>query len=79
MWLLISKKADCYLLDEELALYRRGRNGSISNHRIATMIKWHYLLFSEAEEKKPLVASILTMRNLIFGFYKKIRYVSTIE
>ena len=28
MWLKISKKADCFLLQEELGLYRKGRKGS---------------------------------------------------
>ena len=75
MWLKICRKADCYLLNEELALYRRGRTGSISNHRIATMIRWHYLLFRKAERQCVLVALFNTARNLIFGFYKKIHYV----
>ena len=43
MWLKICKKADCYLLDEELAMYRK-RSGSISNHSYWKLIKWHYKL-----------------------------------
>ena len=31
MWLKVCKKADCYLLSEDLAMYRK-RSGSISNH-----------------------------------------------
>ncbi|MBQ0010473.1 MAG: glycosyltransferase family 2 protein, partial [Ruminococcus sp.] len=51
MWLKVCRKAPCYLLDEELASYRRGRTGSISSHRIGTMIGWHYRLFREAEKR----------------------------
>ena len=40
MWLKACKKADCYLLNEELAMYRK-RTGSISNHSYKTLIKWH--------------------------------------
>lgn len=75
MWLKVCKKADCYLLDEELALYRRGRTGSISTHSIRKLIGWHYKLHKEAEGQKSLIALFNTGRNLIFGFYKKKRYV----
>lgn len=75
MWLKVCQKADCYLLEEELALYRRGRAGSVSTHSIKTMIGWHYKLYKEAEGENPIVAVFNTGRNLVFGFYKKKRYV----
>lgn len=75
MWLKVCKKADCYLLDEKLALYRRGRTGSISTHSIKKLIGWHYKLHKEAEGQNSLVALFNTGRNLVFGFYKKKRYV----
>lgn len=75
MWLKVCKKADCYLLDEELALYRRGRQGSISSHSIKKLIGWHYKLHKEAEACGTLLALFNTGRNLLFGFYKKSRYV----
>ena len=75
MWLKVCHKANCYLLNEELALYRRGRVGSISTHSIKTMIGWHYKLYRYAEDQNPIFAIINTCRNLLFGFYKKIRYV----
>ena len=75
MWLKVCQKANCYLLNEELALYRRGRIGSISSHSIKKMIGWHYKLYREAEAQNPIFAMINTCRNLLFGFYKRIRYV----
>lgn len=75
MWLKICRKSDCHLLDEVLAKYRRGRNGSVSSHSIKTMIRWHYKLFHEAEGQNVFLAVINTCRNLIFGFYKKKKYV----
>ena len=75
MWLEVCKKADCHLLDEELAIYRRGRVGSVSSHGIKTMIGWHYILFREAEKKSTIVSIANTARNMMFGFYKKIKYV----
>lgn len=75
MWLKVCRTADCYLLDEELALYRRGRAGSVSTHSIKTMIGWHYKLYREAEGQNAIIAAFNTGRNLVFGFYKKKHYV----
>lgn len=74
MWLQICKKADCYLLGEELAQYRKGRSGSISTHNYRALIKWHYRLFREAEEENVPTACLHTCGNLFFGTWKKIRY-----
>ena len=75
MWLKVCCKADCYLLDECLGQYRKGRLGSVSTHSIKTMIGWHYKLYREAEGMKKVSSLINTGRNLIFGFYKKQKYV----
>ncbi len=75
MWLKVCKKADCYLLPEILAKYRRGRSGSISTHGISTMIKWHYKLFREAEKMDVMASLWHTGVNLLCGFYKKMKYV----
>ncbi len=77
MWLKVCKKADCYLLPEVLAKYRRGRAGSVSTHGITTMIGWHYKLWHEAEKRNAFASLWLTVVNLIFGFYKKLKYVKT--
>lgn len=74
MWLKACKKANCYLLDETLAKYRK-RSGSISNHGYIKLIKWHYKLYREADNKNPVSSFLLTVRNLFFGFIKKIKYV----
>lgn len=75
MWLKVCRKADCYLLDEVLGQYRKGRIGSISTHSIKTMIGWHYKLYHEAEGMGNFESMFNTGRNLVFGFYKKKRYV----
>lgn len=74
MWLKICKKADCYLLDEELAMYRK-RSGSISNHSYWKLIKWHYKLYREAEHQNVVSSIFNTCRNMVFGIYKKIKYI----
>lgn len=75
MWLKVCQRADCHLLPEVLAKYRRGRSGSISTHSISTMIKWHYRLWSDAEKKNVVSSLWYTALNLLCGFYKKLRYV----
>ena len=75
MWLKAIKKADCFLLDEPLAVYRRGRSGSVSTHGVTKLIGWHYKLFREAEGESALTAAFHTAGNLIFGLFKKLFYV----
>lgn len=75
LWLKVIQKADCYLLDECLARYTRGRSGSITTHGYGALIKWHYFLFRHAEERSALVSFLLMFGNLIFGVLKKLMYI----
>lgn len=77
MWLKVIKKADCYLLDECLASYRK-RSGSISRHGKLSLIKWHYRLYREAEGMNPVRSAWITFRNLGFGVWKKVKYVGKV-
>ena len=74
MWLKVCNIVDCYLLNEYLAMYRK-RTGSISNHSYKTLIKWHYKLYKDAEKQNIVCSIFNTFRNIIFGLYKKKRYV----
>ena len=78
MWLKVAQKTDCYLLDECLARYRRGRTGSVSTHGYATMIRWHYKLWHEAMEMNAVASLFWTGMNLVCGIYKKMHYVKHI-
>ena len=77
IWLKVCAKVDCYLLDQCLAFYRRGRSGSISSHGYSSLIKWHYKLFHEAEGMNCVSSLLMTSVNLVCGAYKKIKYVRT--
>ena len=79
MWLKICKTTRCYLLDEVLAEYRHGRNGSISTHGYKELIKWHYRLFRFAEKENCIFSLINTVRNMAFGIYKKKIYVNEVK
>lgn len=75
MWLKVCRKSDCYLLDEVLAEYRRGRTGSISTHNYISLIKWHYKMYQDVEKETVFLSLLNTGRNLVFGVYKKKKYV----
>lgn len=74
MWLQVIRKADCYLLPENLAQYRR-RTGSITPPSIEKKIKWHYILFRQGAHMNAFAAAFWTGMNMIGNSYKKIRYV----
>ncbi len=76
IWLRAVEKADCYFMDECLARYRL-RSGSISRHSKFKLIKHHYLLYRNGEHKSPFISSVLTVRNLFWGVYKKFVYVKS--
>jgi glycosyltransferase involved in cell wall biosynthesis len=74
MWLKVVRHADCYLLKECLAKYRR-RSNSITPSSIWKRIWAHYPLFRVAEEMNPLSAIFLVIMNVFGNAYKKMRYV----
>lgn len=78
LWLKVIQKEDCYLLKENLALYRR-RKGSITPPDIKTKIKWHYTLFRLAERMNPIAASFWMCINILGNSYKKLFYVKRIK
>lgn len=78
MWLRISRKADCYLLDDVLAGYRK-RKGSISNHGYLELVKWHYKMFCNAEGMNVPLSVYHTVQNVVFGIYKKLFYIRQVE
>lgn len=74
MWLQAIQKADCYLLPENLAQYRR-RTGSITPTSIWEKIGWHYILFRQGVGKSPFASTFWMIMNIIGNSYKKIVYV----
>ena len=78
MWLKVIKKADCYLLKENLALYRR-RKGSITPPSLKDRILWHYRLFRDAEQMNPLSSVFWMCMNVIGNGYKKLFFVKRVK
>lgn len=78
LWLKVIKKAPCYILDQNLAMYRR-RKGSITPPGIWKRIWAHYPLFRYAEEMNPVKATFWTIMNVFGNAYKKAFYVNKIS
>lgn len=74
MWLKAIKNSDCYLLEQNLARYRK-RNGSISNTGYSKLIKYHYLLWKNGEKCSSVIATVRTIENVFCGVWKKLAYV----
>lgn len=74
LWLKVIRKADCFLLKENLARYRL-RRGSITPPGILARILWHYPLFREAEQMNPLCATFWMLANVPGQLCKKLFYI----
>ena len=71
--LQLCKKANCYLLPENLAKYRI-RKKSISHDKLSKKLKSHYDLFHYCDEKNAFVALWYACWNMFYGILKKKRY-----
>lgn len=68
--LKLCKKANCYLLKENLAKYRI-RKKSISHDKLSKKLKSHYDLFHLCDEKNAVVALWYACWNMFYGILKK--------
>ncbi|MCI8661629.1 MAG: glycosyltransferase family 2 protein [Lachnospiraceae bacterium] len=75
--LQLCKKANCYLLKENLAKYRV-RKKSISHDKLSKKLRSHYDLFHMCDEKNAFIAFWYACQNLVYGVLKKTVYEKTI-
>lgn len=73
MWLQVIEKSECHRLPECMSYYIK-HDGSVSSGKKVKLIKWHYILFRQGLHKDPISSCVLTIRNMMFGVIKKIRY-----
>lgn len=76
--LKLCKKSSCYLLPENLALYRI-RKKSISHDKLSKKLKSHFDLFHNCDEKPAPVAFWLACWNMFYGILKKQKYEKRIN
>ena len=78
LWLNVSEKADCYLLDENLATMRTkwGRLGRIL---LTNDFKWRYDAYRIDEDLNPITSFFYTIRNGWYGIVKWRKYVRRVN
>ena len=78
LWMDVSEKADCYLLDECLASLRV-EHALYSPLPMFDKLRWRYEVFHTVEDLNQVKSVWLTIRNMIGGFVKKVKYVEKIK
>lgn len=78
LWLLLSERADCYLLDEVLALYRRQDKG-LSSSKKADLFKYHIKLFKSLYGFKGFKAFLYSLRNVFYYYVRGAKYKKKIK
>ncbi|MBP3265919.1 MAG: hypothetical protein J6L84_03100, partial [Clostridiales bacterium] len=63
------EKADCYLLDENLAKMRTPW-GMMGRLLLTKKIKWRYEVYRIEEDRNPFVSGLMTLRNMWYGLVK---------
>ena len=76
--LQLCKKANCYLLSNNLAKYRI-RKKSISHDKLSKKLKSHYDLFHFCDEKSAVVAFWYACWNMFYGILKKKKFEKNIK
>ena len=74
LWMEVSEKVDCYLLEECLASLRV-KHSLYSLIPMFNKVRWRYEVFHTVEDLNPVKSVWLTVRNMIGGFMKKVKYV----
>ena len=73
LWLLISTKSDCFLLDDCLASYRINNSG-LSKTRKSKLLKHHRIVFEKALNFNKLHSLCCSLINVLFLFIRRIKY-----
>lgn len=78
LWLNISEKHDCYLLNENLAMTRThwGRLGGLIR---TDKVKWRYEVYRKEEGLGPVKSLLYTVRNGWYGIVKWLNYVKRVS
>ena len=75
LWLIASEEADCYLLKENLAKFRT-KWGLLGKFLLTNSIKWRYEVYRIEYRRNPVVACLMTLRNMWYGVVKWMKYVT---
>lgn len=74
LWLKLSEKSKCYLLNEKLSLYNK-RNDSVSSGKKIQLLKFHFILFKKLYNFNSLKCGFYALRNAVYFILKSIFYL----
>ena len=74
LWLAISERNDCHLLEENLATMRTPW-GWIGRLLRTDKLKWRYEVYRKEEDLGPIISFMYTIRNGWYGIVKWMKYV----
>ena len=78
LWLNISEKHDCHLLNENLAV-KRTHWGWLGGLIRTDKVKWRYEVYRKEEDLGRVVSFFYTLRNAGYGMWKWMRYVKMVS
>lgn len=78
LWLKLSEKADCHLLNENLSIYR-SRNNSVSSISKFKLIKYHKIVFKKLYGYSGFRSGLYAFRNVFHYIFKRIRYKKKVK
>ena len=79
LWLRVSEKCNCYLLDKCLAKYRIRKSGSITTSNKGSLFSYHKLLFKSLYGYGTLRCFYIFCRGIFYSITKKIFYKKVIK
>lgn len=78
LWLKVSEKVDCHLLQECLAKLRTPQS-TIMEYLLTDKLSWRYRVYRLELGKNPFVAIWMTLRCLYYASLKRVKYVERIK
>ena len=79
LWLKISEKAYCYRLKKVLSSYRINNSNSLSSGKKNRLFAYHQELFQKLYGFGGFKSWFYALRNVVYYFYRRIRYVKKIK
>ena len=76
--LQVCEESDCHLLKENLAKLRT-KWGLLGKFLLTNGIKWRYEVYRIELRKNPIVACLMTIRNMCYGVVKWMKYVERVR
>ncbi len=79
LWLKLSEKTNCYLLNEILCFYRCFTDNSLSSLSKFKLLRHHAFLYKALYRYSDLRACFCSFRNGVYYFLRRLRYLKKVK